>query len=687
MAPRQPQSVFRMMAALACCAGLGAVPSSRAGEGYDLKRTMPVAANEQIPAGDFFRPALLQEPRISPSGSHIAAVVTMGEDHHMLLVYDARDKTYGLVGGNGDYDINQIRWLDDKRLVYEVSAQKLYGIGLYAANIGDLDNTYPLLQYAGARLISVPRKDRLAPLVWVSWDSLQRSGSDKGAALVNSSMLSKKKGVNLLTANNEALWALIQTVQENNDMHILDRYPVPPWGKTTGYMTDRDGNLEFATAAQDGHRVLYRLYGGAWVQCPVDMDHAVVFGHGNKPFEVVARRPHRDGKPSPLQFLDAASGTWGDVIVDDPGYDFVGGLYHDPLTGEIIGATAYREGPHNLWFTDAYRKRQELLNRSFPGLYVRIIGSNDAQSVFLIATYSDRQPVRYSWVDFEKHTAGLFKDSAPWIDPGRMQPESIIRFKTRDGRMLDAYLTLPAGASKGHPAPLVVLPHGGPFARDQWGFDGEAQFLASRGYAVVKPNYRASSGTEWMFPEEDEWDFVKMSHDVTDATRAVVATGLIDPARVAIMGGSFGGYLSLKGVVDEPTLYRCAVAMSGVFDWEQLIRDKKYDSTQYGSPEYSFLMKDLGDPSKQRERFDAIAPVRHIDRVKVPVFVSHGGDDLNVDVGQSTRLVAELEKHNVPHETYIVGNEGHGMYYFTHRVEEFTRIEAFLARNMPANAP
>jgi len=118
-----------------------------------------------------------------------------------------------------------------------------------------------------------------------------------------------------------------------------------------------------------------------------------------------------------------------------------------------------------------------------------------------------------------------------------------------------------------------------------------------------------------------------------------------------------------------------------------LIRDKKYDSTQYGSPEYSFLMKDLGDPSKQRERFDAIAPVRHIDRVKVPVFVSHGGDDLNVDVGQSTRLVAELEKHNVPHETYIVGNEGHGMYYFTHRVEEFTRIEAFLARNMPANAP
>ena len=131
-------------------------------------------------------------------------------------------------------------------------------------------------------------------------------------------------------------------------------------------------------------------------------------------------------------------------------------------------------------------------------LYTSIQG-NDAQNIFLVATYSDRQPVRYSWVDLDKHTGGLIKDSMPWIDPKRMRPESAIKFKTRDGRELDAYLTLPAGASKKNPPPLVVVPHGGPWLRENWGFDREAQFLASRGYAVLKPNYRGSYGYDWMF--------------------------------------------------------------------------------------------------------------------------------------------------------------------------------------------
>ncbi|HEY4989513.1 MAG TPA: prolyl oligopeptidase family serine peptidase, partial [Opitutaceae bacterium] len=396
---------------------------------------------------------------------------------------------------------------------------------------------------------------------------------------------------------------------------------------------------------------------------------------------------HEKGKPQPLEFIDSATGQAGDILVADKGYDFVGWAYRDPVSGTIIGAHADREGPHTIWFDETYRKFQDTLNRSFPGLVVQILDSDDARNLFLVATYSDRQPIRYSWVDFSKHTAGLFKDSAPWINPKRMLPENIIRFKTRDGFGLDAYLTLPAGTSKDHPAPLIVLPHGGPFVRDNWGFDGEAQFLASRGYAVLKPNYRASPGYQWMFPGKDRWDFVKMSHDVTDATRAMITSGLVDPARIAIMGGSFGGYLTLKGLVDEPGLYRCGVAISGVYDWEQLISDKKYDYTQFDSPEYGMLMRHLGDPRTETAKFDEIAPVRHVDRIHVPVFVSHGGQDYNVDIGQSTRLISELKKHDVPYESYIVGNEGHGMYYFANRVEQYARIEAFLQKNMPATAP
>jgi dipeptidyl aminopeptidase/acylaminoacyl peptidase len=152
------------------------------------------------------------------------------------------------------------------------------------------------------------------------------------------------------------------------------------------------------------------------------------------------------------------------------------------------------------------------------------------------------------------------------------------------------------------------------------------------------------------------------------------------------MGGSFGGYLALKGVVDEPTLYRCAVAISGVYDWEEVLRDRKYDYSKF-DPWYAILLRHLGDPRKEPAKFDAIAPVRHVDRIKVPVFVTHGGDDPIADIGQSSRLISELKRNNVPYESFIVGSEGHGMQHFANRVEQYSRIEAFLAKNMAPQGP
>ena len=648
-----------------------------------LKRLTPVPADQQIPAADFLRPALLREPKLSPSGTHVAAIVTAGEDNHLLLVYDLASQKYDLLGQQGDLDVNDVFWLNDKWLVYQVSTQKLYGIGLFAADVGDLANTYPILQYWGTSLIAIPRSDRLSPLVWNSIDQLRPPWQDLGAATVSSAMASKAKGVNLLTGMISE--SEIQPVIENNDLHILDRYPVPGGGSTLSYIADKDGKLAFALEASNGNIALKRFMQGTWVRCPVNLDRWTVLGCGDRPGELVARPPHREGTPSPLEFLDAATATPGEILVEDKGYDFIGSVYRDPVSGEVIGATAEREGPHTTWFNETYQRLQGTLNRSFPGLVVRILGSDDAQDFFLVMTYSDRQPPIYDWVDLKAHRSGLFKQSAPWIDPKRMLPEAIVRFRTRDGRQLDAYLTLPAGASKEHPAPMVVLPHGGPWARDNWGFDPEAQFLASRGYAVLKPNYRASPGCTWMFPEKDQWDFVKMSYDVTDATKALIATGLVDAGRIAIMGGSFGGYLALKGVVDEPSLYRCAVAISGVYDWEQVIRDRKYDYSQF-DPWYALLLRQLGDPRNEPAKFDAIAPVRHIDRVRVPIFVTHGGYDPIADIGQSTRLISELKKHGVPYDSFIVSTEGHGMLHFTNRVEQYTRIEAFLAKNMAATA-
>jgi acetyl esterase/lipase len=667
------------------CAGIALFASAllRADEKSDLKRITPVPSSEQIPLIDFFRPSLLQQPILNPSGTHIAAIITASEDRHMLLVYDLRTKRQEIVGGPvQDSDINEVTWLNDKRLVFQISVQKLYGVGLFAADVGSVTECYALLQFYGSHLVSVPVDNPTRPLVWNNYDNLE-TRRDLGVVSVNTDLQSTGKAVNVSAIQSNTIEGLsaVRDAQENNERHIEDRYPIPP-GIAEGYMANKDGNLEFAFAGQGRNHSLYRLVSGQWQRTPVDLAQIGVVDAGNSPGQLVAIGGPWDGKPRALRFLDATTGRLGDVIQPEKAYDFTGSVYRDPISHVIIGASSDRDYPHTVWFSDLYDKLQRILDGFFPGLYVRIIGSNRAQNLFLVATYSDRQPVVYNWVDLEKRTAGLIEKSAPWIDPARMRQQRVMKFTTRDGHVLDSYLTLPAGASKANPPPLVVLSHGGPWLRDTWGFNGEVQFLASRGYAVLQTNYRGSTGYGWMFPAGGDWDFLKMHYDVADATKAVIAAGLVDPKHVAIMGGSFGGYLAVEGVVDDPDLYCCAVTIAGVFDWEQFFDEKKFNFEHYGDASFSLMMQREGDPKTQREKFDAIAPVRHIERVHVPIFVSAGGYDTIADIGQSKRLLSELERNNKPHESFIVGTETHGMQHLSNQVALYERIEAFLAKNM-----
>ena len=648
-----------------------------AAEKLDLNRITPVPADQPIPIQDFFRPRILEEPKLNPSGTHIAAIITAGEDRHQLLVYELKTQKIEYASGSGDKDIYEVQWLNDSRLLFNLATRKMYGIGLMAANIGQLNEPYPLLQYYGTRLIAVPPKNRLHPLVWNRYDF--EAGKDTGAAVINTDLRGGKL-VNMLAAGSGN--SDLMDVRDNNDRHIQVSYPVPSLslGLTVDYIADRDGQLAYALTADQGVIALHRLAGKEWIKCPVDLDQIDIIGPGDQPGQLVVIGPYQPDKPRALQVLDAATGKLGEVLLQDKAYDFNGWIFRHPVTQEIMGAMFDRNGPRSVWFNEEYKNLQKILDGFFPGLVVRIIGSNEAQNLFLVATNSDRQPVIYNWVDLTKRTVGLIKNSSPWIDPKRMQPVNVIKFKTRDGRSLDAYLTLPADATKASPPPLVVLPHGGPWARDYWGFDSEAQFLASRGYAVLKPNYRGSTGSAGLFPESDSWDFWKMHEDVTEATKALIASGLIDPKRIGIMGGSFGGYLAISGVVNEPGLYRCAVTIAGVFDWERQIFDKKYD--RFGSPVFGRMVRKLGDPKTQAAKFDAISPGRHADRIKVPVFVSGGTDDSTVEISQSRSLLSALEKYGVPHESLIVREEGHGMGHLDNRVELYSRIEAFLAKHL-----
>jgi dipeptidyl aminopeptidase/acylaminoacyl peptidase len=173
-----------------------------------------------------------------------------------------------------------------------------------------------------------------------------------------------------------------------------------------------------------------------------------------------------------------------------------------------------------------------------------------------------------------------------------------------------------------------------------------------------------------------------MHDDVTAGTRALVKAGLADPDRIAIMGTSFGGYLALCGATFEPNVYRCAITVAGTFDWEEMMRKTKEMDNDFG--QYGYLLRHLGDPKTQKEKFENMSPLRAVDNITIPIFVAHGRDDPLASVNESKRLIRALEKRHIPFEAMLESGEPHPFAHLEKRVELYTRIEAFLAKHLAA---
>jgi len=643
----------------------------------DLERTTPVPADQPIPVVDFFRPPLMAEPKINLAGTHIAALVTGGSDKIQGLVYELKTQKTGLIGGDANFDVGNFEWLGDQRLIHTLTFRGQGVIGLFATNLSQLTRSYSISQYENETLVAIPKNDRVHPLIWSRYDGMA-GGKQLGVSIVETE---NSSGTILNLASLASNSSEAKIASENNTLHITKRYPRPGDDWAVGYYADQLGQLDFAVTMAKGVSTLHHLTSGeTWQNCPVNLDLVEIVGPGGKNGELAVVGPRNTGKPRPLQFMDGVTGQLGEVLIEDKDYDFNGYLYRDPGSNAIVGAVYNRAGPKTVWFHPAYAKLQEVLDGFFPGMIARIIGNSEKGDLLLVNTFSDRQPPIFQWVDLTTKKVGLIKNSAPWIDPKRMQPMSTIKFKTRDGHRLDAYVTMPAGASKQNPPPLVVLPHAGSLSRSSWGYSNEAQFFASRGYAVLQPNHRGSAGTRWMFPESDDWDYAKMSDDVTDATKALVSSGLVDGKRVAIMGTFFGAYLALQGATSDPDLYRCVAVVNGTFDWEQTVDDAKFN--RYQGTYYDELIRWLGDPAKEKARYEAMSPLRRVDRLHIPVFTAVGEEEAQTVIDQTRNLVSRLKKNDVPHEAITLSGVGSSLVYVKNRVELYTRLEEFLAKNL-----
>lgn len=672
-----PMKFTRLSRALSLGLALSGI-SLAAAPKTDLSRYTPVPADQQIPISDFFREGIIHSASINDAGTKLAAVVTDNQDRRLLMVHDLTNKKTEFMGGPNQKDIAWFRWQDDNNLSFSLVKEKWYGYGLFSVSANDLKDSYPLLQYCGIQYLGSTREQPRNPLIWLSFDGMSDGAThDRGVFRINA-RLNAGPAVDLEKGNNGYLFA---DVRDNNEKHLTDAFPQLP-DQALGYSTDSKGNLQLAYTIKDAVRSVHLFKDNKWERCAIDLEKVDIISSGNEHGQLVAYARGEERKPGPVLMIDALTGNKISKLYQDDTYDFNGWVRHDPQSREVIGLTMERGYPTNLWFTESYKALQKQLNAMFPKQYVSIQSTSLDQSVMVVSTMSDRNPISYHWVDMKNGAAGPIKNSRPWIDPSRMSPMSLVKFTTRDGYKLDAYLTIPNGTTKDKPAPLVVLCHGGPWSRDSWGFNEEVQFLASRGYAVLQPNYRGSTGYDSLFTVADRWDFKKMQYDVSDATKSTVANPLIDADRVAIMGWSFGGYHAIAGAEEQPCPYRCAVALAGVYDWEVMMKSVKKGDKEQNMSRYDYMVRFMGTPDKNPEKYAEISPINYVDRIRIPVFVGHGKIDQTVKASQSKDLVARLRENKVPVEFMLMNDEGHGSRNIDTTVELYSRIEAFLSKNL-----
>src|SRR6266404_2678070 len=385
---------------------------------------------------------------------------------------------------------------------------------------------------------------------------------------------------------------------------------------------------------------------------------------------------------SAIVVLDPENGKETKLVYENPEVDVDGLAYSKKR--KVLTFTSYETWKLERKFFDPETEAMyKTLVQKLPGYEIEVSAHDKAEDKFIIVANNDRTPgSRYL---FDKKSGQLTKlvEVAPWLKEADLAPVKAIEFKSRDGLTLHGYLTLPLGREP-KDSPVVVNPHGGPWARDSWGYNPEVQFLANRGYAVLQINFRGSTGYGRKFWEASfkQWGR-KMQDDISDGVQWLIRQGIADPKRVAIYGGSYGGYATLAGVTFTPDLYAAAVdyvGISNLFTFMKTI-------PPYWKPFLDEMYEMVGNPDKDKELLASESPVLHSDQIKTPLFIAQGAQDPRVNKAESDQMVASLKKRGVDVEYMVKDNEGHGFHNEENRFAFYEAMEKFLDQHLhPAGA-
>lgn len=606
----------------------------------------------QIPLEDFFRNSERTGYQLSPDGSYISYMAPYKDRLNVFVRrVDEIDEHAIRITNETERSVAGYMWADNQRLLYMKDTAGDENYQLYGVHRDGSD-------------------DR----AYTAFDGVRTSLIDD---------LEEQQGVVMIGMNkrNPEVFDPYRLNIETGELTLLAENP----GNIQGWMTDHDGRLRVATAIVDGvnTQILYRDTEDEPFR-PVlttnfrDVVSFMEFTPDNK--EVyAATNLHRD--KTILVRMNPATCEELEVLYENERYDIASISYSRKRKKLLsVYCTGHKE-PVRHYFDAEEEQLRQRIKAHFPNQRYGIADTDKAEENYLIYVGGDRTRGSYWHYNALTDEAKKIADLAPWIKSDEMNAMHPVCYTTRDGLQIEAYLTLPNGLTPdtAKQLPVVVNPHGGPWARDCWGYSSEVQFLSNRGYAVFQMNFRGSTGYGRHFLEASykQWG-LKMQDDITDGVKWLIEQGIANPKRIAIYGGSYGGYATLAGLTFTPDLYACGidyVGVSNLFTFMQTI-------PPYWRPMLEMMYEQVGHPEHDADQLAATSPALHADKIKVPLFVAQGANDPRVNKAESDQMVEALRQRGVVVEYMVKDNEGHGFHNQENRFDFYRAMERFLKAHL-----